>query len=60
VSTTGSLLGTVRDLELDTETGRVVGLTVHQGGMLGLGGATTEVAATRIKSVGPELITVEG
>ncbi len=59
VDESGTLLGTVNNMDLDTTTGEVLNLTVRKGGMLGLGGATTEVEATRIKSVGPELITLQ-
>ena len=59
VDESGTLLGTVSNLDLDTTTGKVLGLTVHKGGMLGLGGETTEIQATRIKSIGAELITLQ-
>ncbi len=59
VDESGTLLGTVSNMDLDTTTGQVVVLMVHKGGMLGLGGETTEVEATRIKSVGAELITLQ-
>jgi len=58
VDEAGSLLGTVSNLELDTVTGDAVSLVVHKGGMLGLGGETTEIAVGQIKSIGSELITV--
>ncbi len=59
VDETGTLLGTVNDMDVDTTTGLVVVLIVHKGGMLGFGGETIEVQATRIKSVGAELITLQ-
>ena len=58
VDQSGTLLGTVSNLEFDTDTGNAVSLSAHKGGMLGMGGETTEIDAARIKSVGPELITV--
>lgn len=45
-------------MDVDTTTGRVVALMAHKGGMLGPGGETIEVEATRIKSIGEELISL--
>ncbi len=59
VDESGMLLGTVSNMDVDTTTGQVLSLSVHKGGMLGLGGETTEVPAARIKSIGTDLITLQ-
>ena len=58
VDAAGTLVGTMRDLELDPATGRALHLVIHKGGMLGLGGETTTIAAAAISSVGTEVITI--
>jgi sporulation protein YlmC with PRC-barrel domain len=58
VDESGTLVGTVSQLEIDPATGRLVSLDVHKGGVLGLGGTTTTVAAEQIRAIGPELVTV--
>jgi sporulation protein YlmC with PRC-barrel domain len=58
VDEAGTLIGTIRDLDFDTTTGQVTGLTVHKGGMLGLGGTATTLDAATIRSVGNDMLTV--
>lgn len=58
VDSTGSFAGIVHDLEVDSATGKTLRLTVHKGGLLGLGGETTSIDASSISGVGPELITI--
>jgi sporulation protein YlmC with PRC-barrel domain len=58
VDESGTLVGTVSQLDIDATTGRLVSLDAHRGGVLGLGGTTTTVAAEHIRAVGPELVTV--
>lgn len=58
VDATGTFVGTLRDLELEPTTGRILRIAVHKGGVLGLGGATTMIEAAAIHSVGREVITV--
>lgn len=58
VDESGNLLGVVSQLDIDAATGRLVSLDVHKGGVLGLGGTTTTVAAEQVRAVGPELVTV--
>jgi len=58
VDEAGTLIGTISDLDFDTTTGQVTSLTVHKGGMLGLGGTTTTLDAATIRSVGNDLLTV--
>ena len=59
VDAAGTLLGTVRDVELDDASGRAVRLIVHKGGMLGFGGETTTLEITAVRGVGAEVITVD-
>ncbi len=59
VDEAGTFLGTVAGLDLDPETGRLLNLSVHKGGMLGLGGSTTTLSVGAIRGVGPEIITTE-
>jgi sporulation protein YlmC with PRC-barrel domain len=58
VDAAGTLIGTLRDLELDSTTGRALSLGIHKGGLLGLGGETTTIDAAAIRSIGSDLITV--
>jgi sporulation protein YlmC with PRC-barrel domain len=59
VDATGTLIGLVRDVELDDASGRAVRLIVHKGGMLGFGGDTTTIDITAVRGVGSEVITVD-
>jgi sporulation protein YlmC with PRC-barrel domain len=59
VDATGTLLGTVRDIELDDASGRAVRLIVQKGGMLGFGGETTTLDIAAVRGVGAEVITVD-
>ncbi len=58
VDAAGTFVGTLRDLELDLTTGRVLRIAVHKGGVLGLGGAKTMIEAATIRGVGRDVITV--
>ena len=58
VDESGTLVGTVSQLDIDAISGQLVSLDVHKGGVLGLGGTTTTVAAEQIRAVGPEIVTV--
>lgn len=58
VAAAGTLLGTVRTVELDPATGRVTRLVAHQGGVLGLGGTSTPVEVAAIRSFGTDVLTV--
>jgi sporulation protein YlmC with PRC-barrel domain len=58
VDTAGTLLGTVRDVELDDTSGHARRLVVHKGGLLGFGGETMTVEATAIRGVSAQMITV--
>ena len=59
VDAAGTMIGTVRDVELDDASGRAVRLVVHKGGMLGFGGETTTIDITAVRGVGTEVITVD-
>jgi sporulation protein YlmC with PRC-barrel domain len=58
VDASGSLIGTLRDLDLDPTSGRALSLTTHKGGLLGFGGETTTIEAAAIRGIGTDLITV--
>jgi uncharacterized protein YrrD len=59
VNAEGTLLGKVRDLEINEQDGRLTGLEVHRGGILGLGGKGYTVAPSAIRNIGPKLVTVD-
>ena len=58
VDNEGTLLGALDTIEFDPLTGLVTQLSAHKGGMLGMGGTTTQLDASSILMVGPELLTV--
>ncbi len=58
VDDTGTFLGTIGAIEFDAADGRVIQLSAHKGGMLGMGGTTTPIDAAAILMVGAELVTV--
>ena len=58
VDESGTLLGTVHQLEVDQTTGRVLGMMVHKGGILGLRRTTTSIDAAAVRSIGADVITV--
>lgn len=58
VDESGTLYGTIAHVEVDTATGKVGSFKAHKGGMLGLGGTTTEVTADQVRGIGPEVVTV--
>ena len=60
VDEAGSLLGTLHTLDIEPTSGDVSSIVVHKGGLLGLGGSSTTIPAMAIKSIGHDLITVEG
>jgi sporulation protein YlmC with PRC-barrel domain len=55
----GEILGTVTDLEVAPEDGRLQAIAVHRGGILGIGGTHLAVATPNIRMIGPKLITVD-
>ena len=58
VDEAGTLLGTLHNLDIEAMSGAVESISVHKGGIFGLGGESTTIPATAIKSIGRELITV--
>lgn len=58
VNDTGTFLGTIDTIDIDHASGRITQLTIHKGGMLGMGGTTTQIDATAIIGVGPDILTV--
>ena len=59
VNSDGTLLGEVRELEIDQVGGRLVSLELHRGGVLGLGGTTVTAPVATVRSIGPELVTLD-
>jgi sporulation protein YlmC with PRC-barrel domain len=59
VNGAGTLLGSVRELEIEPADGRLIELVVHRGGVLGLGGTSTSVPASAIRGIGAKLVTVD-
>lgn len=59
VDEAGTFIGAVSGFALDQATGGLLSLTVHKGGILGLGGTTTTVDITAVRSIGPELVTIQ-
>lgn len=55
----GTVIGTVDDLEFDEESGRVTALLIHQGGVIGIGGSHESIAASAIRGIGPQMVTVD-
>lgn len=55
----GTWLGDVRDFDLAIKDGAIELINVRKGGMLGLGGTTTNIAASAIRGIGPKVITVD-
>lgn len=55
----GTLLGAVKELEIEAADGRLIELVVHRGGVLGLGGTGTNVPASAIRGIGAKLVTVD-
>ena len=52
----GTLIGTVKAIEVDPASGAVTQVEAHTGGMLGMGGKTTTIAADEIRSIGDEVL----
>ncbi len=52
----GTFIGTVKELDIDPGSGAVTQLEAHTGGMLGMGGTTTTIAAADIRSIGDEVL----
>ncbi len=59
VNVDGTLLGEVKELEVDRSDGRLTALTVHRGGLLGLGGTQQSVPASAVRSIGPAVAMVD-
>jgi sporulation protein YlmC with PRC-barrel domain len=58
VDDAGTLIGTLHSVELDPPTGRVVRLVAHRGGVLGVGGSSSIIAADAVRGVGADVLTV--
>jgi sporulation protein YlmC with PRC-barrel domain len=54
----GTFVGTVNELDVDPGSGIVTQVEAHEGGVLGMGGTTTTIAAADIRSIGDEVLLV--
>lgn len=57
VDEAGTFLGTVERIDID-DNGRVVSVDAQRGGVMGVGGTTTQIDLDAIRSIGPEVLTV--
>ncbi len=58
VDEAGTFLGTVHDIDITPEDGRIASIEIRRGGVLGIGGETHVINAREITSVGDEVIVV--
>jgi uncharacterized protein YrrD len=58
VDDSGTFLGHLNSIEFDEKSGQVTLLDAHKGGVLGMGGTTTELDASSVLVVGSDLLTV--
>ncbi len=54
----GTFVGAIAHLEIDPESGAVMRIATHKGGLLGVGGTTTPIEPATILGIGPELLTL--
>lgn len=59
VDEVGTYLGTVRDVEIDPDSGKALSLTTQKGGLLGIGGETTTIPMNAVRALGSALVTVD-
>jgi sporulation protein YlmC with PRC-barrel domain len=52
----GTFFGTLKELDVDPGSGMVTQVEAHEGGVLGMGGTTTTIAAAEIRSIGDEVL----
>lgn len=55
----GVIIGSVDDVEFDAETGQLVALLIHRGGLVGIGASHESIPASAIRGIGPRLITID-
>ncbi|MGE3267493.1 MAG: PRC-barrel domain-containing protein [Chloroflexota bacterium] len=54
----GTYLGDLKDLDIDTQSGRVETMALHRGGMMGIGGEEITVPGSNLHAFGTKLLTV--
>jgi sporulation protein YlmC with PRC-barrel domain len=54
----GTFVGTVKEMDVDPNSGAITQVEAHEGGVLGIGGKTTTIAAADIRSIGDEVLVV--
>ena len=57
VNAEGTVLGDLRDVDLDLESGQVAEIEVHRGGLFGVGGASLNIPGAQLRSLGPDFVT---
>jgi len=55
----GTFVGAIAHVEIDSESGAVMRIATHKGGLLGVGGTTTPIDPATILGIGPELLTLD-
>jgi sporulation protein YlmC with PRC-barrel domain len=58
VDEAGRFVGAIAAVEIDPESGAVLRIATHRGGLLGVGGTTTTIEPAAILAIGPELLTL--
>ena len=58
VNEAGTLLGVLSNVDFDQQTGKIGQLSVHKGGLLGLGGKTTTIDTSQVRGIGRDVVTV--
>jgi len=59
VNSDGSLLGDVKDIEIERADGKLTEVAVRKGGVFGMGGTVLTMPVASIRSIGPKLMTVD-
>jgi len=52
----GTFIGTVKELDVDPQSGVITQVEAHTGGVLGMGGTTMTIVAADIRSIGNEVL----
>src|SRR5579859_106861 len=55
----GTVIGSVEDLEFDEETGQLTAVHIRRGGLVGIGGSHERIAASAVRGIGPDILTVD-
>ncbi len=55
----GTFVGAIAHMEIDPESGAVMRIATHKGGLLGVGGTTIPIDPATILGIGPEMLTLD-